>query len=515
MSQMSRESAFKQRSQFGADEVKKRREDATLQLRRQKREENLQKRRMIFEDKSNQEQVPHMDLGDDYHVIKQNLVQRHDEKVLLSTVVQIRRMLSKERNPPIDQIISAGIVPVLVQLLRSQNSVISFEAAWALTNIASGSSDQTNTVIESGAVPEFVNLLQSEYMDVKEQAVWALGNIAGDAPQCRDAVLACGAMMPLLQILTLESSKLSLVRNSTWTLSNFCRGKHPIAEWSCLAPALPVLKNLLSSSDEEILVDSLWSISYMSDGSNDRIEHVIKSGIIPRLIELLNHPNANVQTPALRSIGNIVTGSDMQTELVLSNNVLEPLYRLLSSNKASIKKETCWTISNITAGNANQIQKVIDAGMIPNLVQCLQHGDMKTKREACWALSNATTGGMQNPDQVDYLVSCGCIGPLLDMLTCMDIGIIQVCLDGLTNILKVGDLKGQTEGYFNPYVTIAEENNAYDKLSNLTHMNNNEIYKRANNLLDKYFQSENMAEQALNEDGTLSFGQPQQQKFTF
>lgn len=85
-------------------------------------------------------------------------------------------------------------------------------------------------MIKANAVPEFIKLLTSPVLDVSEQAVWALGNIAGDSPQCRDYVLQQGALRPLLSLLS-ENHKISMLRNATWTLSNFCRGKSPQPDW--------------------------------------------------------------------------------------------------------------------------------------------------------------------------------------------------------------------------------------------------------------------------------------------
>jgi importin subunit alpha-1 len=121
--------------------------------------------------------------------------------------------------------------------------------------------------------------------DLADDSVWALGNIAGDSPKCRDIVLHAGALQPLLALLN-ENHKLSMLRNATWTLSNFCRGKNPQPEWN-MVPALHVLTKLIYSLDDEVLIDACWAISYLSDGTNDKIQAVIESGVARRLVDLL------------------------------------------------------------------------------------------------------------------------------------------------------------------------------------------------------------------------------------
>ncbi|XXG54022.1 hypothetical protein AAC387_Pa03g2003 [Persea americana] len=493
-----------------AEEGRRRREDNMVEIRKNRREESLQKKRregmqaQQFPASIHQsavekklESLPAMVAG----------VWSDDSALQLEATTQFRKLLSIERSPPIEEVIASGVVPRFVEfLVREDFPQLQFEAAWALTNIASGTSENTKVVIDHGAVPIFVKLLGSPSDDVREQAVWALGNVAGDSPRCRDLVLSHGALIPLLAQLN-EHAKLSMLRNATWTLSNFCRGK-PQPPFEQTKPALPALERLIHSNDEEVLTDACWALSYLSDGTNDKIQAVIEAGVCPRLVELLLHPSPSVLIPALRTVGNIVTGDDVQTQYIINHQALPCLLNLLTHNhKKSIKKEACWTISNITAGNKEQIQAVINAEIIAPLVHLLQTAEFDIKKEAAWAISNATSGGTH--DQIKFLVSQGCIKPLCDLLVCPDPRIVTVCLEGLENILKVGEAEknlGNTSDV-NLYAQMIDEAEGLEKIENLQSHDNTEIYEKAVKILETYWLEE--------EDEALPPGDATQSGFRF
>ena len=79
------------------------------------------------------------------------------------------------------------------------------------------------------------------------------------------------ALYPLLAQHNDPSCKISMLRNATWTLSNFCRGKPP-PDFALVNEALPTLARLINAMDEDVLTDACWALSYLSDGTNDKIQ---------------------------------------------------------------------------------------------------------------------------------------------------------------------------------------------------------------------------------------------------
>lgn len=151
-----RRNAYKARSHFKPEEVRRRRETVQVELRKQKKEESLAKRRNFttqslpadsddeietevsdsqvkpeiiwLSTRFTTENISLFQLSQLLPVLTQNIMSDEVETQLNATA-QFRKLLSRERDPPIEQVIACGVVPRFVQLLASPNPMLQVPSA--------------------------------------------------------------------------------------------------------------------------------------------------------------------------------------------------------------------------------------------------------------------------------------------------------------------------------------------------------------------------------------------------
>uniref|UniRef100_A0A915DF41 Importin alpha n=1 Tax=Ditylenchus dipsaci TaxID=166011 RepID=A0A915DF41_9BILA len=286
-----------------------------------------------------------------------------DPSTKLEAIKQVRSLVSTDLNQPVDDLISGGVLPILIQCLLEPSSDLQKEAASALTNIASGSPDQTAAVVKAGAARHFVELLDPGNADVCEQALFGLGNIISEGSDFRDYCIEVGIVEPLLKLVA-PVTPLKLLQNVAFVLENLCRAKWPPLPRLIVEKLLPALDLLVQHQDVNVIVDTVWAICYLTKRNLEHCKIIIESGAIQRCVHLLSHAEEKVQAHVLRALGNAIV-------------------------------EALWFISNIAAGKKEDIQAIFDAMLFPNIVQILKAEDFSLQEEAVWIITNMAAGGSE------------------------------------------------------------------------------------------------------------------------
>jgi hypothetical protein len=366
---------------------------------------------------------------------------------------EFRSLLSVEGNPPVQAVIDAGCLQRFVEIMNNDLLVqlrgpehtddlidkIRVEAAWVITNIAAGTTEQTRAVIQAGALERLIGMLYEANEIIIDQSVWALGNIAGDSESFRDQILNTGALEIIVALLDkyyTSEGHIKLVRNLTWLLSNLNRGRQPPPSAENMKMALPILFQLIAHKDAEIVCDTFWAISYIVDVDAGCTDIVLGSNIMSRAYNCLEaytcklnnqrHESEDARigavsiSPIIRMLGNIATGSDNQTNVIVRMgflNFFTTLFYKVDNKKASrLRKELCWTVSNITAGPSEQVKAVFEAGIMEMLIDAVHTYENFIRKEATWALSNALYHCATHYEWIKPLIDSSMIEALMSYL---------------------------------------------------------------------------------------------------
>eukprot|EP00009_Paramoeba_aestuarina_P003171 CAMPEP_0201514678 /NCGR_PEP_ID=MMETSP0161_2-20130828/6454_1 /ASSEMBLY_ACC=CAM_ASM_000251 /TAXON_ID=180227 /ORGANISM="Neoparamoeba aestuarina, Strain SoJaBio B1-5/56/2" /LENGTH=538 /DNA_ID=CAMNT_0047911303 /DNA_START=102 /DNA_END=1718 /DNA_ORIENTATION=+ len=321
-------------------------------------------------------------------------LQAGNHEKVLQAAIRTRQRLSLIESPLeiADKTVEMGFLEHLIPLLAHSDKKLAFEAAWCISNVASGSAEATEAVCDAGGIAAFLDLMRKGPRECTEQAVWGLGNIVG-TPGLYERCVNEGALDVLFQQFGLFSSSTpSFLRTAVWALSNFGRNMGGPEQIPDLEPFFPLCAAFLDSNDEEVQSDTCWFLSYVADKDG---EPITRHGLIPKLVNLMKQKlHTSVATPCWRALGTLSSGSDTDTQIALDCGLLDVAIEILKDEelqkkKKQLLKETCWVISNVAAGTDNQRKRLIDAKIYPELDRVVRTcGHDSTINETMWCFVN-------------------------------------------------------------------------------------------------------------------------------
>eukprot|EP01083_Nonionella_stella_P036231 98877_1 len=373
----------------------------------------------------------------------------------LFCVQNIRHLLSFDKSkhpiePAIDAVIQTGVVPQLIRILRFHNNrTVQYESLWALTNIAAGTTKHTQVLIKHNIIYSLQKVIQSSITDndTKSQAIWCLGNMVGDSPHMRNKLLMkyniyYECIAPLFQIKTKidkDAHWMSLMRESTWTVSNLCRSPSDAIFCTSVNNSLIRLfkTTLCTLSDPEAMSNIFWAINYFIDHNSKKPGNALcKSNIDQmmrgfgdtlikqKMIDILKTDPSEDRRAcrgAIRVIGSIVYLDDLavnQNQWIhkyLRFKLFKRFNKILRGKDVSEQKEVLWTISNIAA-DFNQDVVITHALCNPRLMvaiyKILLYGSFAVRKEAAWVVFNMVTQ-CESLHQIEMAIKLSVIIPAL------------------------------------------------------------------------------------------------------
>ena len=360
--------------------------------------------------------------------------------------------------PLIRRIVNMGVVPELVELLRSNKQPrVQRMSAFALGRIAlKGTIAHTEVVVDAGAIPKLVRLLGStNYRLAARESAHVLGKIASRSSAFQDRVLKARAVPPLLSLLK-KFNDISVLEVVSWTLWKLCirdissgeiplgcaRTKHYIKTKPCLEPLAEILLNNQDTNlkDEpqgskqlqEIVKNVCWALYYICCGPSEATRVVIKAGPLPRLMELSDNSECIAHDPASKITEIIATRDSVWTKPIVNINDLPMLMLFMSSSEDEhVQKVAARAVCNIIIfGSKEQIWTATD--VIPELIEMLAGKDMAIQTDAVYALCKISERG--TAAQIKVLASQDCIRPLCCFLADGDATIVGHALRALRKV---------------------------------------------------------------------------------
>lgn len=244
------------------------------------------------------------------------------------------------------QLVNAGAIPVLVQLLSSTDVDVQYYCTTALSNIAVDASNRAKLAQTEGRlVQSLVHLMESSSPKVQCQAALALRNLASDERYQLDIVRARG-LPSLLRLL--QSSYLPLILSAVACIRNISihpANESPIIEAGFLRPLVDLLG---STENDEIQCHAISTLRNLAASSDKNKQLVLEAGAVQKCKQLVLNVRLPVQSEMTAAIAVLALSEELKPHL-LNLGVFDVLIPLTESDSIEVQGNSAAALGNLSS----------------------------------------------------------------------------------------------------------------------------------------------------------------------
>lgn len=286
------------------------------------------------------------------------------------------------------QLVNAGAIPVLVQLLSSPDVDVQYYCTTALSNIAVDANNRKKLAQnENRLVQSLVNLMDSSSPKVQCQAALALRNLASDEKYQLEIVRARG-LAPLLRLL--QSSYLPLILSAVACIRNISihpQNESPIIDAGFLKPLVDLLG---STENEEIQCHAISTLRNLAASSDRNKQLVLEAGAVQKCKQLVLDVPVSVQSEMTAAIAVLALSDDLKSHL-LNLGVFDVLIPLTASESIEVQGNSAAALGNLSSKVGDYSIFIQDwtepnGGIQGYLKRFLASGDPTFQHIAIWTL---------------------------------------------------------------------------------------------------------------------------------
>ncbi|KAI9759261.1 MAG: Ubiquitin fusion degradation protein 4 [Chaenotheca gracillima] len=268
-----------------------------------------------------------------------NLRQKDDPSIQLIALQELSEILlvSTEDNLSghfsSDQFVKELVILMQPSEAGEENPEMMLLACRCIANLMEALPASTGNVVYGGAVPILcAKLLEIHFIDLAEQALSTLEKISVEfgAP-----IIRAGGLEACLSYLDFFAT--STQRTAVTTAANCCRSI-PADSFSVIRDVMPILLNVLGSSDQKVVEQGCLCVSRIVESFReypDKLEKLVSTDLLKAITRLLvpgttNLIGPNIHTQFLRVLAFTAKASPTLSAELFKMNIVDTLYQILT-----------------------------------------------------------------------------------------------------------------------------------------------------------------------------------------